>query len=454
MIEKDRLIIGLSGSLGSGVSTAAKYLVRVLESKVYKITDDGWDCSPFTEVSDEAYKLSRIIEEEAGKRGEKRNVKGQFDRELLQRIGNELRQNNTSYLAKEMLKRICEVEEKIGLGSSYPIIIDGIKNSGEIIEFRKYSNFFLFSIDTYIGKRWERVRDKYEGKQNDFYADDERDHNENIDYGQQVDKCVYLSDVLINNDSDIKKELFDKIDSYLSLIKGEEYVYPMPCESIMSQAYCESLKSSCMKRKVGAVIVSSDGIPMVSTYNEVPYLEESCEKKYGMCYRDKVKIDLIKNVRKCPHCGTDIEQNITCPKCNEIIHINDLAPTCSKCDLDLDLDSFFVCKSCELKIIKKFVGKRMEVCRALHAEERAIIQLAKLGMSINPSGITLYTTTFPCPQCANKIVGLGIGKILFVEPYPTKESVDLLARSLENKNIEKFEGVKARAYFRIYDRAR
>ena len=180
MIEKDRLIIGLSGSLGSGVSTAAKYLVRVLESKVYKITDDGWDCSPFTEVSDEAYKLSRIIEEEADKRGEKRNAKGQFDRELLQRIGNELRQKNTSYLAKEMLKRICEVEEKIGLGSSYPIIIDGIKNSGEIIEFRKYSNFFLFSIDTYIGKRWERVRDKYEGKQNDFYADDERDHNETM----------------------------------------------------------------------------------------------------------------------------------------------------------------------------------------------------------------------------------------------------------------------------------
>ena len=105
-------------------------------------------------------------------------------------------------------------------------------------------------------------------------------------------------------------------------------------------------------------------------------------------------------------------------------------------------------------IMKEFVGKRMEVCRALHAEERAIIQLGKLGMSLKPSEVTLYTTTFPCPQCANKIVGLGIGKIVFVEHYPTKESVDLLARSLENKNIEKFEGVKARAYFRIYDRAR
>jgi deoxycytidylate deaminase len=269
-----------------------------------------------------------------------------------------------------------------------------------------------------------------------------------------VDKCVYLSDVLVNNDSDIKKQLFDKIDYYLALIKGETYMYPMPCESTMSQAYCESLKSSCLKRKVGAVIVSNDGIPIVSTYNDVPYPDEPCEKKYGMCYRDKVKIDLIKNVCKCPSCGADIDQNITCPKCGEIIHINDLAPTCSKCNLDLDLDSFFVCKECGLKIIKKFVGKRMEVCRALHAEERAIIQLGKLGVSVNPSNLTLFTSTFPCPQCANKIVGFGIGKIVFVEPYPTKESIELLTSSIGDKNIEKFEGVKARAYFRIYDRAR
>ena len=454
MIEKDRLIIGLTGSLGSGVSTASRHLVRALSSKVYKISGKGWDSSTAVEIQDEAYKFSRIIEEEAEKRGEKRNTKGEFDRELLQRIGNELRQNDTSYLAKVMIKRISTIEGKIGSEDSHPIIIDGIKNSGEIEELWKYSNFFLFAIDTYIEKRWDRVQKKYEGDYFKFLADDERDHNENIDYGQQVDKCVYLSDIMINNDSDIKKELSDKINSYIPRIKGESYDYPIPFESIMTQAYCESLKSRCMKRKVGAVIVSNDGVPMVSTYNEVPYPEKPCEKKHGMCYRDKVKTDLIKELRKCPQCGTDIEQNITCPKCQNVIHINEIAPTCSKCSLDLDLDSFFVCKSCELKIIKKFVGKRMEVCRALHAEERAIIQLAKLGMSINPSGITLYTTTFPCPQCANKIIGLGIGKIVFVEPYPTKESKDLLESSLGKGNIVKFEGVKARAYFRIYDRAR
>lgn len=454
MIEKDRLIIGLTGSLGSGVSTAAKYLIKSLKTKVYKITSKGWSSGDPIEIEDEAYKFSRLIEEEAEKRREKRNSRGEFDRELLQRIGNELRQKDTRYLAIELLKRISQIEEKSKVKDNSPIIIDGIKNSGEIAELRNYSNFFLFSIDANLDKRWERVKEKYKGRQLDFDADDERDHNENIDYGQQVDKCVYLSDVLFKNDSDIKKELYDKLDSCFSRIKKKSYQYPKPCESVMTQAYCESLKSSCLKRKVGAVIVSDEGVPIVSKYNEVPYPEDSCEKKFGMCYRDKVKIDLIKSLKRCPNCGTPIKQTITCPKCENSIKINDLTPKCNSCNLDLDIDSFFICKKCKFKIIKKFIGKRMEVCRALHAEEGAILELAKLGMavSLKDSKVALYTTTFPCPQCANKIVGTGIKRIVYVEPYPTKESRDLLVNTLGEKDVEKFEGVKARAYFRIYDK--
>jgi deoxycytidylate deaminase len=454
MIGKDRLIIGLTGSLGSGVSTSARYLVKTLGCKVYKITGQGWDSGKPEEVKDGGYKISKIIEEEAEKRGEQRNNEGEFDRELLQRIGNELRRENKGYLAIEVLKRIDQVETMVENANGCSIVVDGIKNSGEVEEFRKYANFFLFSIDARVDKRWERVREKYKGNQDSFFADDERDHNESIDYGQQVDKCVYLSDVLFNNDSDIKKQLYDRVDNYLSLIQEQNYMYPMPCESIMTQAYCESLKSSCIKRKVGAVIVSSDGTPVVATCNEVPYPEDSCEKKYGMCYKDKIKIDLIRNLKNCPGCGASIKQDITCPKCGTAIQINELTPSCKKCNLDLDIDSFFVCMSCKLKIVKKFIGKRMEVCRALHAEEKALLQLGKSGVSINPSSMTLYTTTFPCPQCANKIVGFGIGKIVYVEPYPTKESRDLLVSSLGERNIEKFEGVKARAYFKIYDRAR
>lgn len=453
MVLQDRLIIGVTGSLGSGVLTAAKYLVKKLGSEVYRISGKEWDTGSPELVEDMAYKLSTLIEEEAENRGEKRNSRDRFDRKLLQRIGNEMRQVDIGCLAKKVLERINHIEKKTSKNNNYPIIVDGIKNSGEVEVFRKHANFFLFAIDAYKDKRWNRVEADYEGQQFEFEEDDERDHDENIDYGQQVDKCVYLSDILFNNDSDIKKELYDKIDNYIDLIQKKYYAHPTPCEIVMTHAYTESLKSSCLKRKVGAVLVGKDGIPLISTCNEVPKPEESCKKKFGMCYRDKIKIDLIKNLRNCPNCGAEITQTITCPKCKGSMKINDLAPKCSSCKLDLDLDSFFVCKNCKSKIIKEFIGKRSEVCRALHAEERVILHLAKLGMGISLADldITLYTTTFPCPQCANKIVDVGINKLVFVEPYPAKESKDLLKKSLEEKNIDKFEGVKARTYFRAYD---
>ena len=43
-------------------------------------------------------------------------------------------------------------------------------------------------------------------------------------------------------------------------------------------------------------------------------------------------------------------------------------------------------------------GERHELCRALHAEQNAIIQAAVQGISIKDS--TLYCTASPCSLCA------------------------------------------------------
>jgi len=452
-IEKDRLIIGLTGSFGSGCSTAAKWLNKVLQVKVYKITNDYLK-SP-VELKNGTYRMSSLIKEEAINKG----CRLPFDRKLLQEIGNELRQKCTGYLAAEIIRRIGEVEEKVGEKSNPPIVIDGVKNTGEVVEFRKYSNFFLIGIDASFDVRWGRLKEEYGGDQGKFEKDDERDHNENIDYGQQVDKCVYLSDILINNDSDRFKEFFDKIDDCIELIKKERYQYPDPDETIMTQAYSESLKSPCFKRKVGAVITSSIGEMISSGFNGVPgggsgLGEKSCEDEWGMCYRDKIKIDLLKKIKFCPNCGNKIEESISCPKCNSTIPVKDLfCPRCPECDLDLDLGIYFICKSCKMRIIEEFIGPQLEKCRALHAEEKAILQLSKLGTVISLQDTTLYTTTFPCFLCAKKIYEVKIGRVVYVEPYPGKESWELLNRST-TISIKKFEGVKARAYFRFFDRSK
>ena len=47
-------------------------------------------------------------------------------------------------------------------------------------------------------------------------------------------------------------------------------------------------------------------------------------------------------------------------------------------------------------------GTRHELCYAVHAEQNAIIQAAKLGASVD--GATLYCTHQPCVICAKLII--------------------------------------------------
>lgn len=61
-------------------------------------------------------------------------------------------------------------------------------------------------------------------------------------------------------------------------------------------------------------------------------------------------------------------------------------------------------------------GQRTEVCYAIHAEQNAIIQAAKLGVSID--GATLYCTHQPCSVCAKMIVNAGIQRVIYQEGYP------------------------------------
>ncbi|MEL7602308.1 MAG: deaminase, partial [Bacillota bacterium] len=69
-------------------------------------------------------------------------------------------------------------------------------------------------------------------------------------------------------------------------------------------------------------------------------------------------------------------------------------------------------------------GTRQELCYAIHAEQNAIIQAAKLGVSID--GATLYCTHQPCVICAKMIINAGIVRVVYAEGYPDDFSVELL----------------------------
>jgi dCMP deaminase len=69
-------------------------------------------------------------------------------------------------------------------------------------------------------------------------------------------------------------------------------------------------------------------------------------------------------------------------------------------------------------------GQRHELCRAIHAEQNAIVQAAYSGTSV--AGGTLYVTHQPCVLCAKMIINAGIKRIVYRGEYPDELSMELL----------------------------
>jgi len=404
---QNRLVVGLTGSFGSGCSALKGSLVKL-----------GFE--PFS--------LSKHVKEtwcnQTGKPIEK------APRKELQDVGDALRtkNNKTHYLAE-----LAVQESKEKAKANTPLVFDNIRNIGEADYFRKiFPSFFLVAVDCSPTIRWERVRTHYQDlgfNENHFEIDDRRDkYDELTEFGQQVELCVDDADILIDNDRTFPThavavdKLKDKISPYINLMKGDLKRPPNPFELYMGVAYTASLRSQCIKRRVGAVILDEkkDAILAVG-YNENPPPIEPCISKYDQCYRDIYKVKYFERLENSRQ---------TCPKCGRLL--KDSKPP-------------FLCQGCGFDLDKHFIGdKALNRCTALHAEEKAILSIG----SRNIEGCTIYTTTFPCFSCAQKIVYSKLASVVYVEPYPDPDSVDLLKEA--GVSVRKFEGVKAKAYFRIF----
>ncbi|MBU2524871.1 AAA family ATPase [Patescibacteria group bacterium] len=82
-------------------------------------------------------------------------------------------------------------------------------------------------------------------------------------------------------------------------------------------------------------------------------------------------------------------------------------------------------------------GKNHEICRGTHAEQNAITQAAKFGISIE--GSILYCNTYPCVICTKMILNSGIKKVVYDSDYNDPLSKEIL----ENQNhleIVRYEG--------------
>ncbi len=83
-------------------------------------------------------------------------------------------------------------------------------------------------------------------------------------------------------------------------------------------------------------------------------------------------------------------------------------------------------------------GERHELCRAIHAEQNAIVQAAYAGTSVKDS--TIYVSLQPCSLCAKLIINAGITKLVYRGSYPDELSLSMLNEAgIELVNFDEVE---------------
>jgi len=183
-----KIVIGITGTLGSGKDTAAEYVCRRYKTQDY---------STSTEIG---YELT------------KRGMDHSRPNKVV--VANELREKfGTGELARRCLARATEEI----------LVISAIRNVGEIEYLRENSNFFLISVDAPIELRYERITKRErlgDGKTfEDFKVSEDRERNAGPT-GQQLFPCMALADFTVINDSDL--ETFSRrIDQAIDIVTAK-----------------------------------------------------------------------------------------------------------------------------------------------------------------------------------------------------------------------------------------
>ncbi|MFH0773123.1 MAG: AAA family ATPase [bacterium] len=183
-------IIGVVGPFASGKGIVADYLIK----------KHGYT----------SFSLSSIVHDEL----KKREITS-FTRTTLQNIGDELRRlEGDGVLAR---RAVALLKEK-GIEK---IVIEGIRNPGEVTYLRKLPGFLLIAVDASQKIRYQRViarRKPWDPTDwETFIKVDERDQEDKKNSnGQQVRACMELADVTIQNNSD-KNSLYKETKKAIGL---------------------------------------------------------------------------------------------------------------------------------------------------------------------------------------------------------------------------------------------
>lgn len=342
-------------------------------------------------------------------------------------------------------------------------IIRSLKTPEEIAALRRVYGSRFFVVAAYAPRESRKTmlaqriaKANHELHSSPYYSAAEQlisrdEHDSERDHGQRVRKAFPEADFFISATD--RPSITHDVKRTIRILFGDTFITPTRDEYGMFLAVAAARRSAALGRQVGAVIASKEGDVISVGTNEVA-------KCGGGLYWEGDFPD-----KRDFHLGFDTNDVMIQKVLGELLrrfkNANWLNEKVATLPIERLVELSLLGGEGESPILQGAqLDSIIEFGRCVHAEMAAIVDAAKRGVSVDKS--TLFTSTFPCHECARHIVAAGIHRVVYVSPYPKSLVRELYPDSIriepshanaEPQNyvdFEPFTGVSPRQYLNFF----
>lgn len=373
-------------------------------------------------------KISEFLTSYANYRGIHWSAEKQLDRKhRLMDAGNDLRALYKSGDAGALVA-ITKIQQlrrkKVADGArGVAYVIDSLKHPAEVERLRAIYGPAFVAVATYapVEQRRKKIESDLQTLLDSPSLSDieylmARDEEEEDKLGQRVRDAFQLADIVV--DVSLSDSVQRQIRRIVELLFGNVQLTPSLIEYGMALARSAQLRSGSLARQIGAAILFEEGSIAAIGANDVA-------KPGGGQYweADDARYQDGRDIRREVD-SSDLHRHRAITDMLALLQKNKKLPQ-SKTAQQLFEEWFHQ----EGWLKKAKFTSTIDYIRAVHAEMAALTDAARRGISVR--GCILFTTTFPCHDCAKHIVAAGISEVIYLAPYPKSLVAELYSDSVE-----------------------